>query len=107
MPAFIGPRLYHGPRVSWGDQPFAGETDMLRRRSATSAYSLGFTTRFTNRYGYFALPLLLLAGVGCEADLDPTRQVGERGTFGEIIYREGCQRVAYTAQLDEKAAGTR
>jgi len=47
--------------------------------------------------------LALVAG-GCE-QLDTNRTVEPYGTFGEIIYREGCQRVAYTGQLAQKAAG--
>ena len=37
--------------------------------------------------------------------LDTTRTVDPYGSFGEAIYREGCQRVAYTGQLAQKAAG--
>jgi hypothetical protein len=53
------------------------------------------------------VPLLAVAAAGCTPDLDTTRGEVVRGTFGETIYREGCQRVAYTAQLDERAAGVR
>jgi hypothetical protein len=49
----------------------------------------------------------LAAYDGCVPDLDPTRDQVMRGSFGETLYREACQRVAYTAQLDEQAAGTR
>ncbi|MCU1279577.1 MAG: hypothetical protein JWM53_3123, partial [bacterium] len=48
--------------------------------------------------------LLAAAAAGCEK-LDTTRTVDSYGSFGEIIYREGCQRVAYTGQLAQKAAG--
>ena len=42
---------------------------------------------------------------GCDKPLDTTRIGDPYGTFGEIIYREGCQRVAYTGQLAQKEAG--
>jgi hypothetical protein len=48
--------------------------------------------------------MLVVAAVGCDK-LDTTRTVDSYGSFGEIIYREGCQRVAYTGQLAQKAAG--
>lgn len=44
------------------------------------------------------------ASVGCDK-LDTNRTVDSYGSFGEIVYREGCQRVAYTGQLAQKAAG--
>lgn len=46
------------------------------------------------------------AAAGCDKPLDTTRVVEPYGTFGEIIYREGCQRVAYTGQLAQREAGT-
>ncbi|MDB4968604.1 MAG: hypothetical protein JWN44_4293 [Myxococcales bacterium] len=49
---------------------------------------------------------VITAAAGCDKPLDTTRVVEPYGTFGEIIYREGCQRVAYTGQLAQKAAGT-
>jgi hypothetical protein len=45
--------------------------------------------------------------VACEKPLDTNRVVEGYTSFGEAVYREGCQRVAYTGQLAEKAAGTR
>jgi hypothetical protein len=50
--------------------------------------------------------VVVVAGalVGCDK-LDTNRTVDSYGTFGEIVYREGCQRVAYTGQLAQKAAG--
>ncbi len=53
----------------------------------------------------WGLSTLLFAS--CIAELDTSRETPARGTFGEIVYREACQRVAYTAQLDEQAAGKR
>ncbi|HEX4458251.1 MAG TPA: hypothetical protein VIA18_09800, partial [Polyangia bacterium] len=41
---------------------------------------------------------------GC-SKLDTNRTVDSYSSFGEIVYRESCQRVAYTGQLDQKAAG--
>src|SRR5437762_1540299 len=49
---------------------------------------------------------VIAAAAGCDKPLDTTRVVEPYGSFGEIIYREGCQRVAYTGQLAQKAAGT-
>ena len=51
--------------------------------------------------GIALLPALAVIAVGCEPDLDTTREATARGSFGEIVYQEACQRVAYTAQLDE------
>src|SRR5258707_5553554 len=51
--------------------------------------------------------IVAAACAGCVPDLDTTRDPVTRGTFGESVYREGCQRVAFTAQLDEQAAGQR
>ncbi|HEX9103673.1 MAG TPA: hypothetical protein VF997_15795, partial [Polyangia bacterium] len=49
--------------------------------------------------------VMVLAGAaGCDK-LDTNRTVDSYGSFGEIVYREGCQRVAYTGQLAQKAAG--
>jgi hypothetical protein len=44
---------------------------------------------------------------GCDADLDTNREVEAYGSFGEIVYREACQRTAYLGQLSQKAAGQR
>ena len=49
----------------------------------------------------------VLALTACDADLDTTRSTTPRGTIGEVIYAETCQRVAYTSQVDEHNAGTR
>ena len=51
-----------------------------------------------------ALAVLVVAAGGCDK-LDTNRTVDSYGSFGEIVYREGCQRVAYTGQLAQKAAG--
>src|ERR1700744_3440750 len=48
--------------------------------------------------------LLTLALPACDK-LDTNRTVDSYSSFGEIVYREGCQRVAYTGQLDQKSAG--
>ncbi|MGZ3426102.1 MAG: hypothetical protein ACXVCV_05595, partial [Polyangia bacterium] len=47
---------------------------------------------------------VVVAAAGCDK-LDTTRTTDSYGSFGEIVYREGCQRVAYTGQLAQKAAG--
>jgi hypothetical protein len=47
---------------------------------------------------------LVAATAACDK-LDTNRTVDSYGSFGEIVYREGCQRVAYTGQLQQKAAG--
>ncbi len=49
---------------------------------------------------------LLLAAFlpGC-SKFDTSRTVDSYSSFGEIVYRESCQRVAYTGQLAQKAAG--
>jgi hypothetical protein len=39
--------------------------------------------------------------------LDTSRTVEPYSSFGAAVYREGCQRVAYTGQLDQKNAGLR
>jgi hypothetical protein len=48
--------------------------------------------------------LLMSLLPGC-SKLDTNRTVDSYSSFGEIVYRESCQRVAYTGQLDQKAAG--
>ncbi len=49
--------------------------------------------------------LFVVAGAaGCDK-LDTNRTVDTYSSFGEIVYRESCQRVAYTGQLAQKAAG--
>src|SRR5262245_20822296 len=50
------------------------------------------------------LVLATASVVGCD-QLDTSRTVQPYGTFGEIVYRESCQRVAYTGQLAQKSAG--
>jgi hypothetical protein len=42
---------------------------------------------------------------GCDKPLDTNRTVDSYSSFGEVIYREGCQRVAWTGELAQKAAG--
>ncbi len=55
-------------------------------------------------------PLLTLAlsvvATSCEVDLGSRTALPEK-TLGEVVYRESCQRVAYTSQLSEQAAGLR
>ena len=46
----------------------------------------------------------IFAAAGCD-QLDTNRTVEAYSSFGAAVYREGCQRVAYTGQLDQKAAG--
>ncbi len=53
------------------------------------------------------LSVTAAAGIGCQGDLDTTNTVEPYGTFGQVIYREGCQRVAYTGQLAQRDAGQR
>src|SRR5215475_8479968 len=52
----------------------------------------------------FILFMVAVAAGGCE-QLDTNRTIDPYGSFGEIVYRESCQRVAYTGQLAQKAAG--
>lgn len=49
----------------------------------------------------------VLLAVGCHKPLDTNKVTDSYSSFGEIMYREGCQRVAYTGELADKAAGTR
>jgi hypothetical protein len=58
----------------------------------------------TQLVSVMGLSLLLL---GCHEPLDTNRTVDPYTSFGAIMYREGCQRVAYTGQLAQKAAGER
>jgi hypothetical protein len=41
---------------------------------------------------------------GC-SDFSTDRTVDSFNSFGEVVYREGCQRVAYTGQLAQRDAG--
>jgi hypothetical protein len=45
------------------------------------------------------------AGLGGCDQLDTSRTVETYATFGDAVYRESCQRVAYTGQLDQLKAG--
>jgi hypothetical protein len=47
---------------------------------------------------------LAAAAMGCGVDLGPRVSPPSR-SFGEIVYREACQRVTYTAELEERRAG--
>ena len=51
-----------------------------------------------------AIAIAVIAG--CQPPLDTARTVDPYASFGDVIYREGCQRVAYTGQLDQQQAGT-
>lgn len=46
-----------------------------------------------------------LAAAACQSELDTTRTPDPYSSFGDVIYREACQRVAYLGQLEQKAAG--
>ncbi len=48
---------------------------------------------------------LVSAAVGCDDSFDTNRTVEAYGSFGDIMYREACQRVAYTGELAQQAAG--
>lgn len=48
---------------------------------------------------------LVASLIGCDQPLDTTRKGEPYGTFGETVYRESCQRVAYTGQLAQQKAG--
>ncbi len=52
-----------------------------------------------------AIALSMVAS-SCDVDLGSRPQLPEK-TLGEVVYRESCQRVAYTSQLGEHVAGTR
>jgi hypothetical protein len=60
-------------------------------------------TRFVKTVLVTTVLSSLLAG--CSDDLDTTNTIEPYTSFGGIIYREGCQRVAYTGQLAQKEAG--
>lgn len=49
--------------------------------------------------------VLSTALAGCSDDLNTANQIEPYTSFGGIMYREGCQRVAYTGQLAQKEAG--
>jgi hypothetical protein len=50
----------------------------------------------------------ILAAVSPACDtIDTNRQVEGYSSFGAAIYREGCQRIAYTGELADQAAGLR
>ncbi len=54
--------------------------------------------------------MILLAGAvhfGCAKPLDTTRQPEAYTTFGDAVYRESCERIAYIGQLEQKEAGQR
>src|SRR3954469_18937 len=44
---------------------------------------------------------LSLVIAGCEPDFDTRRQVEAYGTFGDVVCREACQRVAYLGQREQ------
>jgi hypothetical protein len=48
--------------------------------------------------------VFVVAAAGCD-QIDTNRTVQPYSSFGAAVYQEGCQRVAYTGQLDQKAAG--
>jgi hypothetical protein len=48
---------------------------------------------------------VLVAASACQPDLDTTRTPDSYSSFGDAIYRETCQRVAYTGQLAQQQAG--
>jgi hypothetical protein len=50
---------------------------------------------------------LSAALAACEQLDTSKRTIDPYGTFGEIVYRESCQRVAYTGQLAQQQAGQR
>ena len=56
--------------------------------------------------GPLSVVALSVATASCDVDLGSRTQLGEK-TLGEVVYRESCQRVAYTSQLAEHVAGTR
>ncbi len=60
--------------------------------------------RQAQKRSWVLVVVVMAAAAGCEK-LDTNRTVDSYGSFGEAIYREGCQRVAYTGQLAQKAAG--
>ncbi len=57
--------------------------------------------------GSLAAAAVVLLAAGCSPDLDTTRDAGVRGSFGETMYREACERVAWTSQLDDQQKGLR
>jgi hypothetical protein len=59
------------------------------------------------RFVKVVLVTTVLSSVACEKPLDTTQQVEAYSSFGEVIYREGCQRVAWTGELALKEAGAK
>jgi hypothetical protein len=53
------------------------------------------------------LTTVITAVGACTQDIDTTQKVDSYSSFGEAIYREGCQRVAWTGELAQQAAGER
>lgn len=51
------------------------------------------------------LAAAVLAAGACQAELDTTRTPDSYSSFGDAIYRETCQRVAYTGQIAQQQAG--
>ena len=69
---------------------------------------LGATRRIRNRCGAAAALLVTAAAslVSCDIDLGQRTAPASR-TFGEIVYTEACNRVAYSGELAELQAGKR
>lgn len=54
----------------------------------------------------FAFVSILGAALAaCGQPIDTTRVTEPYASFGDVVYREACQRVAYTGQLEQRAAG--
>jgi hypothetical protein len=66
---------------------------------------LGRGSRLALRRSFVAVTLSA-AVIQCDVDLG-SRPATPDQTLGEQVFRESCQRVAYTAQLSEQAAGKR
>lgn len=51
------------------------------------------------------VPALAIAAAACQSPLDTARTPDSYTSFGAVIYRQACQRVAYTGQIAQQAAG--
>ncbi len=65
------------------------------------------TVRIQRSPGLLGLAAAAWIVAGCQDSFDSTRTIEPYASFGEIVYRESCQRIAYTSQLDQQAAGLR
>ncbi len=58
-------------------------------------------------YTLYGACALLSASLGCAKPLDTTRQPDSYTSFGDAVYRESCERLAYIGELEQQQAGQR